>query len=307
MPRSSRGREWTGRWGGWWLAAATACAVLSCTKAQSESIALANRGVKAYQRGDMAQAATLFERAIALYPKNQVAHYHLGLILLYDRHDLEGAERELGEAARLNPRDMDVTFQQGRLAMEKGSLDEALSRFQKVLEADPNYAGAYYWSGVIMARKGRLEDADAFYRKAVEADPYYTRAFNAMGLAYLEAGAESEAMAVFKEAIRLNPDDAEAHHNLGLVYLGLGNDQAASEEFMGALENAPDDITIAFNLANALIRQGRYREASFYLKKFIVEGSAKKSPLVEPAQIVYDNLQRLIADMEAEKAAPATP
>lgn len=307
MPRSSWGRGGPGRGRGFWLAAMAACAVLSCTKAQSESIALANRGVKAYQRGDMAEAATLLERAVALYPKNQVAHYHLGLILLHDRRDLDGAERALGEAARLNPRDLDVTFQQGRLAMEKGSLDEALSRFQKVVEADPAYAGAYYWSGVVMARKGRHEEADTFYRKAVEADPYYTRAFNAMGLAYLDAGAESEAMAVFKEAIRLNPDDAEAHHGLGLVYLSLGNDQAASEEFVTALENDPEDVTIAFNLANALIRQGRYREASFYLKKFIVEGSAKRSPLVEPAQVVYDNLQRLISDVEAEKAAPVVP
>lgn len=303
MPRSSLGRG--SRVRGWALVAVAACAVVSCTKAQSESIALANRGVKAYQRGDMAHAATLFERAVALYPKNQVAHYHLGMILLHERRDLDGAERELNEAARLNPRDVDVMFQLGRLAMEKGSVDEAMSRFQKVIEADASHAGAYYWSGVIMARKGRPEEADAFYRKAVEADPYYTRAFNAMGLAYLDAGAESEAMAVFKEAIRINPDDAEAHHGLGLVYLEMENFEAASEEFVAALENDPEDVTIAFNLANALIRQGRYREASFYLKKFIVEGSAKKSPLVEPAQVVYENLQKLIAEMEEEKGASA--
>lgn len=305
MPRTLWDGGWRSRKVGMCLAAATACVVVSCTKAQSESIALANRGVKAYQRGDVAEAATLFERAIEMYPKNQVAHYHLGLILLHERRDLEGAERALGEAARLNPRDVEVTFQLGRLAMEKGLLDEALARFEKVIEADSSHAGAYYWSGVVMARKGRLVEADTFYRKAVEADPYYTRAFNAMGLQYLEAGAESEAMAVFKEAIRLNPDDAEAHHNLGLVYLGMGNYEAASEEFVTALENDPDDITIAFNLANSLIRQGRYREAAFYLKKFIVEGSAKRSPLVEPAQVIYENLQYLIAEMDEAKASTA--
>ncbi len=286
-----------------WLIVLSACAAVSCTKAQSESIALANRGVKAYQRGDMAEAATLFERAVALYPKNQVAHYHLGLILLYERHDLEGAERELGIAAELNPRDLEVTFQRGRLALEKGALDEALRLFQEVVKGDPSHAGAYYWSGVVMARKGQLEQADEFYRKAVEADPYYTRAYNAMGLMYLEAGAESEAMAVFREAIRLNPDDAEAHHGLGLVHMAREDYAAAAEEFVTALENDPEDITVSFNLANALIRLGRYREASFYLKKFIVEGTAKHSPLVEPAQVVYDNVQRLIAEMEAEKEA----
>jgi len=289
--------------GRWFLTVAVCVAASSCTKAQTESIALSNRGVKAYQRGDTAQAQALFERAVALYPKNQLAHLHLGMILLHEKRDFEGAERELNEAARLNPRDAEVIFQQGRLALERGGLDAALERFGKVLESDPSHAGALYWSGVVMSRKGRLQDADAFYRKAIEVDPYSARAFNALGLMYLDAGAESEAMAVFKEAIRLNPDDAESHHNLGLVYLGTGNNQAAVEEFMSALENDPDDPTIAFNLANALIRMGRYREASFYLKKFIVEGSARKSPLVEPAQIVYDNLQRLIADLDEQKGA----
>lgn len=278
-------------------------ALVGCTKAQTESIALANRGVKAYQRGDVALAESLFQRAIAIYPKNQSAHYHLGLILLHERKDLEGAERELREAAALNPKDLEVEFQLGRLAFERGKLDEAFERFQKVLEKDSGHAGAYYWSGVVMARKGKLDDADTFYRKAIEADPSYTRAFSALGHMYLEAGADSEAMAVFKEAIRLNPDDADVHAGLGLVYLTVGNDKAAADEFVSALERDPDDIASLFNLANSLIRQERYREASFYLKKFIIEGSAKGSPLVEPAKVVYDNLQRLIAQIEAEKGS----
>ncbi|NOZ01401.1 MAG: hypothetical protein GXP54_05870, partial [Deltaproteobacteria bacterium] len=66
-------------------------------------------------------------------------------------------------------------------------------------------------------------------------------------------------------------------------------------------ENDPTNTTCAFNLANALIRLGRYRQASFYLKKFIVEGSAQGSDLVEPAKLVYNNLQRLIADLKEQK------
>lgn len=276
-------------------------ALVACTKAQTESIALSNRGVKAFQKGDVNQAEALFERSVALYAKNGLAHYHLGLILLHDRKDLKGAEREFNEAARLNPRDFEVTFQQGRLAMTRGDDDAGLKKFQVVIEAEPEHAGALYWSGIALSNKGKAVEADDMFRGAIQADPHYARAYNAIGIRYLENHAESEAMAVFREAIRLNPNDPEAHHNLGLVMMGMGNDQAAIEEFGKSLENDPTNMTCAFNLANALIRLGRYRQASFYLKKFIVEGSAQGSELVEPAKLVYNNLQRLIADLKEEQ------
>ncbi|MBL6975688.1 MAG: tetratricopeptide repeat protein [Deltaproteobacteria bacterium] len=283
------------------LATLVLLASVACTKAQTESIALSNRGVKAFENGDVNQAAALFERSIALYPKNGLAHYHLGIIMLHDFNDLDGAGRELNEAANLNPRDLEVTFQLARLAMMKGEVDTALKHFQDVIEGDGGHAGALYWSGVGLAGKGKLVPADDMYRKAVKADPGYARAFNAMGVAYLENGAETEAMAVFREAIRLNPNDAESHHNLALVLMGMGNDKAAVDEFGKSLEHDPTNTTCAFNLANALIRLARYRQASFYLKKFIVEGSAQGSELVEPAKMVYNNLQRLIADLKEEQ------
>ena len=268
---------------------------LACSKAQTDSVAMCNKGVLEYKKGNMAQAQALFERALALWPKNRVAHYQLGMVFLHETRDLERAEKHLNEALRLDPKDVEVIFQIGRLKLEKGLFDEAMERFQKVLALSPNHVGALYWSGVTEQRRGRLSEADDFFRKAIKADPYDARAFNALAMMYWENGAESEAMAVLKEAIRLNPEDAETHHNMGLVYMGMNNFKSAVDEFISALEYDPDDSVAAFNLACALIRLGKYNQASFYLKKFIVEGRKSAPNLLEPAQVIFDQVQRLIA------------
>jgi len=267
-----------------------------CSRARTESIALTNKGIKAYQHKEVPEAITMFEGAISLYPKNDQARYQLGMILLHDRKDLEGAARELNEAFKTNPKDAEIVFQLGRLALAKGDTDGATTKFQEALKLNPKHVGAMYWTADILVKKGKLVEADELYRKAISADPFYARAYSGLGTMYLDAGAEAEALAVFKEAIRLNPDDAECHHNLGLSYLSLGNVDAAIEELTRSLELDPENLNGAFNLANALIRKQRLREAMFYLKKFIVTASIQggKNDLIEPARLVLQTVQLAI-------------
>ena len=280
------------------LAVALMLLVVGCSKAQTESIALCNRGVKAYERGDIALAVSLFEGAIALYPRNAIAHYQLGLILLHERGDLAGAERELNEAQRLSPRDHEVTFQLGRLALARNDPDGALVKFQEVLKAEPNHVGALYWAGESHHRRGRLNEADEMWRKAIEADPTYARAFTALAMMYLDVGAEAQALAVLKECVRINPEEPECHLNLGVVCLAVGDDKAAADALSRGLELDPENLTGAWNLANALIRLNRTQEAAFYLKKFIVEGQEKGHELVEPAKRALENLHKLMVSQE---------
>jgi tetratricopeptide (TPR) repeat protein len=264
-----------------------------CSRARTESISMTNKGIKAYQRHEVAEALTMFEGAVSMYPRNDQAHYQLGMILLHDKKNLEAADRELNEAAKINPKDAEIVFQLGRLALAKGDMDGALTRYQEAAKLDPGHVGAVYWMADILAQKGKLNEADDLFRKAIAIDPSYARSYSGLGTLYLEAGAEAEAMAVFREAIRLNPDDAEGHHNLGLTYLSIGNVDAAIEELTRSLELDPENLNGAFNLANALIRKQRLREAMFYLKKFIVTASivGDRNDLIQPARLVLQTVQ----------------
>lgn len=63
------------------------------------------------------------------------------------------------------------------LAMEyvhSGALEEAVSEFQSILAADPNYSAAYFHGGQTLEKLGRLEEARDFYRRGIHAtrDPH---------------------------------------------------------------------------------------------------------------------------------------
>ena len=60
-------------------------------------------------------------------------------------------------------------FDEGTERLEQ--FDQAISKWNKVLETDPGNADAYYNRGVAYRKKGELEQAMSDYTKAMEIDP----------------------------------------------------------------------------------------------------------------------------------------
>ena len=173
------------------LVVMAAVLAVGCSKARTESIALVNKGIRAYQANELEEAITLFGAAVARDPKNAQAHFQLGMIYLYDKKGaddveqqrfLEAADASLKAARDLDPRDPDILFQLGRLALTQGDVDTALARFQEVVQVAPEHAAALYWGGHALEKKGKLVEADDMYRRAILADPTYGRAFSALGM-----------------------------------------------------------------------------------------------------------------------------
>lgn len=290
------------------LVVMAAVLAVGCSKARTESIALVNKGIRAYQANELEEAITLFGAAATRDPKNAQAHFQLGMTYLYDKKGaddaeqqrfLEAADASLTAARKLDPRDPDILFQLGRLALIRGDVDTALARFQEVVQVAPEHAGALYWAGHALEKKGKLVEADDMYRRAILVDPTYGRAFAALGMMYLNQRAEEAARQVLEQGAYLNPEDPAIHHNLGLVYLNQGKADQAIGELTRSLELDPDDANAAFNLANALVQKQRYKEASFYLKKYIVNPEVQESETIEPARLLLNTLQAVITEQAA--------
>ena len=146
-----------------------------------------------------------------------------------------------------------------------------------------------------MQKKGKLDEADELFRAAIAANPRYARSFNSLGLMYYETENYDQAIAVFKEGARLSPDDADLHHNLGLAYLTVNEVDKAVDELLASLELDPENSTAAFNLANGLIRQQKFKTASFFLRRLIVTTNLDDPDLLEPAKLTYTSLQGAMA------------
>jgi tetratricopeptide (TPR) repeat protein len=115
-------------------------------------------------------------------------------------------------------RESEAWFQKGLELEETGApVAQAIEAYRKVLELNPEAAGALVNLGTIYYRQRKFADAEKYYRAAIEADPAYPLAQFNLGNLYDEQGRVADAMEHYRRALHLNPQYGDAHFNLALL------------------------------------------------------------------------------------------
>jgi tetratricopeptide (TPR) repeat protein len=159
------------------LSLAVAMALLLASSpaiASVESELAFHRGVVAFGAGQLEEARSEFERALAEDPEDAAAIHYLGLIA-----DAEGKPDEAIElferALALTPEDTDLRFDLGAALLEAGRNQEALESFEEVLKREPDRARAHLFAGIARYRLQDYAAAMPHLEKAVELDPELSR------------------------------------------------------------------------------------------------------------------------------------
>jgi len=159
-------------------------------------------------------------RKIAVQVAGQKMEAISGQILF----DFEASE--LGEVTSLPERKPSVSrlreseawFQKGLELEETGApVEEAVAAYRKVLDLNPEAAGALVNLGTIFYRQRSFAEAERYYLQAIEADPGYPLAQFNLGNLCDEQGRTEEALQHYRRALALNPNYADAHFNLALL------------------------------------------------------------------------------------------
>jgi tetratricopeptide (TPR) repeat protein len=115
-------------------------------------------------------------------------------------------------------RESETWFQKGLELEEIGaSIEDAVAAYQKVVELNPEAAGALVNLGTIYYKRKKFDLAEKYYAQAVIADPAYPLAEFNLGNIFDEQGRIEEAMRHYRRALALNPAYADAHFNLALI------------------------------------------------------------------------------------------
>lgn len=105
-------------------------------------------------------------------------------------------------------------------------LESATAFYQKAIELDPAYAGAYNDLGVIYEAKGWIDRAEESYLKAIQIDPNYLSPYSNLALLYENKHKLDEAAFFWKKRAELGqPDDPwtqRAESRFEDIYLVLG-------------------------------------------------------------------------------------
>ena len=219
-----------------------------------------NHGIALEKRGRLADAGDSFERAIRLKADYADAYACRGNVFLglfrYDE-----AIESYSQALRINPDAPGFHYQRANALRLSGRNQEAVASYDQALQIKPDFTEAYIDRGISLWRLGQIPAAIDSYDQAIALKPNLVEAHINRGVALRSMNRLPEALASFNRAILLNPHHAGAHNNRGTALTDLGNPAGALADFERAIQLQPGNADAHNNRGAALSDLGRHEAA----------------------------------------------
>ena len=191
-------------------------------------------------------AITCFQQAIELDPDQIRAYYSLGNAYIRQGSVQKGAElirkyqslkpymnlvSQLEIALQQNPDNPERWHQLGRLHVQYGRFEKAITPLEQSIKFSPNNWEVYNILAVCYMRLNQLNNMQRVCETAVRLAPAEPKVHNTLGMSQFLQRRYSDATQSFTTAIRLDPHNPEFHENLGETYKRLGESKKAAQEF----------------------------------------------------------------------------
>ncbi len=170
-----------------------------------------------------------------------VAVYNRG-VAYYTKGDFEHAIADFGNAITLKPDYACMTLTiRGNAYRREGQFDRAVADYDEAIRLKPDYAAAFNQRGYAYQERGEFHRAITDYDEAIRLSPDMAVAFNNRGMADQGEERLDRAIIDYNEAIKLNPNDLTAMRSRGTVHFSLEHYSEAAADFKEALRLAPSD------------------------------------------------------------------
>lgn len=209
---------------------------------------------------DTDKARAVFEELLEAEPNDLLALLRLSQIHR-QQQDFSKAEEYAQRAARLDPSNLEVQYNEVSLLEAQGKLKEAIARLKEILasiERRPSSFGDRTNRVILLER---------------------------LGLLYRMAEQTQDAVAAFREMAQVDPDSAPRAAAQIMDALRAAKDFAAAErEAKAALQKYPQDRLVKSLAATVAADLGRFREAEAMLKGML-DGSNDREVWISLAQV----------------------
>ena len=250
----------------------------------------------AYEKsGDLKNAATAYEGALALDAKDAETGLHLGQLLIQQNRATE-AEGRFRVVLAAEPESRAALLGLAQ-SLEAGKKPEAVDAYQSYLTVQPDDAAARQRLVHLLIANQRFDEALAQMEK--------TRQGNSPSLEFLKLRADiligqkkwDEAVTVLKQAVILAPEDAQLRGGMGRTYLQQHDFLNAAKELKAAVTLDPQNLTYWKDLTTTSYLAGDYPGTLALLDQV-----AKREPPTPGELFVralcYDKLQQTKAALE---------
>ncbi len=206
------------------------------------------------------EAASSFDRAIALESRHAAAWSHKGNVL----QRLGRSEEALvcyTEALGRNPRHAPAWRDKGVCLSHLGRPEEALPCFDQALALEPDSPAAWNGKALWLKNARRHREALGCLQEAVALDPGRALTWNSRAECLEGLGDFEGALAARERALELEPLSGVAWQGKGTALAGLGKAEAALACFEKATELAPNSASAWSDKGRALQTLGRFGDA----------------------------------------------
>ena len=161
----------------------------------------------ALDQGDATQGIAYYERAIQLGLETAEIYHDLGIAYMQNRDG-----------------------------------ENALKRFHRALEIDPNLPESLIMLGTLYAADNKFEASETHYQQAIALAPEAAMAYHGLAYLYGKHGRNLEkAIELARHATELSPDSAAYHNTLSWLCYKVGKYEEAVIAILKAIELAPEN------------------------------------------------------------------
>lgn len=187
-------------------------------------------------------------------PAERIAQLKINEVQSFSSLAAETQKNKRSSAERL--------YLQGLAQMSRDDYARALPYFERAVDADQNYAEAWYQAGYCYGVLGRHTEALKASRQAAKLRPDWAPVFVNIGASSYALGQYKDAVEAYRTAIRLDDDNAEIQYSLGLTFGKMNRTDEEILAFRRAIALKPDHVSSVERLGLALFKQRRFADAA---------------------------------------------
>ncbi len=218
--------------------------------------------------GDPIKAARLAEDYLGAHPKSAAGRVALAQAKMAVG-DFDTAYRQLSEAVRIEPGNVDALYHLGKLCTILAQREH-----EQLFKMAPDHYRVHQLMAESYAAQQNIPQAEEAYQRALEANPRSVAILNALGdLKRRELGAAEnaldapsssrydEAITYYSQAAKLDPANYDSHYGLGVCYLNSGKATQAIDHFRKAVRADPQSAVAHLGMGRAMMTAERPADA----------------------------------------------
>ncbi|MFP4456034.1 MAG: tetratricopeptide repeat protein [Clostridia bacterium] len=229
------------------------------------------------------------------------AHYHLGTIYA-EKGKFDKAINEWKKVLEIDERNVFAHYSIAKVYAQKDLLDASLMHLRKADRYNTNRSIKLIHQTMarVLMLKGEYEEAMERWNMVVEIDKEDVDAYHQLAMLNLHINNMDEALEYCKKEISLGSSDASVFYNAGLASLGLNQAEEAITYFQKAMRKGLDDTSLKTNLGEAYARNDQPDEALKMWKQALEQDEKNYHASFNIGIVYFDNklYERAIEEWE---------